>query len=186
MPKTWVVICHRWRLHSGRPCRFLPHGKLSFYIKRCNLVFTLTSQPWQGISVVGCLKLRKGSCHFDQPSVTWEFPNVKKKAASSETSSGRHLAAMESNVLKDLLPLVEHMAVTRYDDGDAREPGWFQVKTVGSSWQVVLKDPDTTQQITCHGQTLDEAFALADLLLGTDSAPWEADKWARMRKKGNK
>lgn len=114
---------------------------------------------------------------------------MKKKTAAAAAAPGdgpKHLAAAETTTFHSLMNLIEHCIVTRYDDGDARQPGWLQIKTVGSAWQVTCKDPDTCQQMVTHGQTLDEALALADLLLGTDSAPWETDTWAKARKGKNR
>lgn len=114
---------------------------------------------------------------------------MKKRTGVAAPSPGdgpKHLAAMESIVFSKLHSLVAHCSVTRYDDGDPRVPGWWTVKTVGSSWVVQLKEPDTCLQMQVHGQTLDDALALADLLLGSDEAPWEPDPWARANREKSK
>lgn len=121
-----------------------------------------------------------------------EFPRIedlrmKKRqigqvAAASQFS---HLAAMESTVFGKLENLVQHCGVTKYDDGDPRQPGWFTVKTMGSSWVVQVKDPDSCAQMQAVAATLDDALALADLLLGGEQAPWEPDPWARKKVAGN-
>jgi len=179
--KTWVVICHRWRLHGARPCRFLPHGVQSFYVRRSNLVFTLTSRPFKGICVTGCLKLKKGSLHFERPDVEWGFPNMKKKQASGDDKTVRHLAALESGILCDLLPLVEHMAVTRYDDGDARLTGWITIKTQGAAWCVQVKDPDSGNSFQVVDAALDKALETASLMLACDEAPWSPDPFLKAK-----
>lgn len=109
-------------------------------------------------------------------------------AGSSGEGSPEHLAAMETNVFTALPNLTAHCAITRYDNGSPRRPGWFTVKTQGSAWVIQLKEPDSALQMTCHGQTLDDALSLAELLLGADSAPWEPDPFLKrtLGGKGNK
>jgi len=90
-----------------------------------------------------------------------------------------HLAAIESNVFTRLENLVKHCCVTKYEDGEARKPGWITLKTSGSAWVVQVKDPDAGLSLTCTQQSLDDALALADVLLGSDEAPWEVDPFLR-------
>lgn len=107
---------------------------------------------------------------------------MKKKVLSQQSASKdgpKHLAAMESTVFQRLHSLVAHCAVTRYEDGDPRKPGWFTIKTMGSAWVVQVKDPDACLSLTATGQTLDDALALADLLLGSEEAPWEPDPFLK-------
>jgi hypothetical protein len=89
------------------------------------------------------------------------------------------LAAVESTLLGGHLELVKHCSITRYDDGDPRKPGWFTIKTMGSAWVVQVKDPDAGLSLTATGQTLDDAITLADLLLGSEEAPWEPDPFLK-------
>lgn len=114
-----------------------------------------------------------------------------KKKSSGPAPAGadrpHHLAAVESTVFSRLFNLVQHCCVTRYDDGDARKPGWFTVKTMGSAWVVQVKDPDAAVSLSATAQNLDDALALADLLLGSEEAPWEPDPFLKaQRSKVNK
>jgi hypothetical protein len=108
---------------------------------------------------------------------------VKKKTAPAAGSLGRHLAPIETNLLKDHMALVEHMAVTRYDDQDPREIGWITIKTVGAAWQVQVKDPDTGNSFAVIAETLDKAIDAAALLLSCDDAPWAPDAFLKAKKK---
>ncbi len=113
---------------------------------------------------------------------------MKKKTGKVSAGDGKYLAPVETELLKDLMPLVEHCCCRAYDDGDPREPGWLTVKTQGSAWCVQVKDPDSCMSFTAVGSTLDKALETAALLLGCDEAPWEPDTWlaqgaARKRKK---
>jgi hypothetical protein len=109
--------------------------------------------------------------------------NVKKivVGASGSPDGPRHLAPVESNTLHKFPSLVAHSCVTKYDDGDARIPGWWTVKTQGAAWIVQLKDPNACAQLQAIGETLDDALALAELLLSSESAPWEPDPFLKRR-----
>jgi len=157
----------------------MPKGLASFRVRRGNLVFTLTSKPWHGIAVVGCLKMGKGSIPEDKPQRVWEFPAMKKKQLATDDSNVRHLVAMESNFLHDLVPLIEHMGVTRYDDGDARMTGWVTIKTQGGAWVVQVKDPDSGNSFQVVDASLDKALEGASLMLACDAAPWSPDPFLK-------
>lgn len=86
---------------------------------------------------------------------------------------------MESEVFSRLSNLVSHCAVTRYDDGTPRKTGWFTIKVMGAAWIVQVKDPDGCCSMSLTAQTLDDALALADVMLGADDAPWEPDPFLR-------
>lgn len=94
---------------------------------------------------------------------------------SGEAGGAQHLAAVESTVFSKLHNIVKHCCVTKYEDGSQRKPGWITIKTMGSAWVVQLKEPDAALQLSCTQQSLDDALALADVLLGSDEAPWEPD-----------
>jgi len=110
---------------------------------------------------------------------------MKRVELGKQPSDGAasHLAAIESNVFAKLGSLVGHCCVTRYEDGTPRRPGWFTVKTMGAAWCVQVKDPDAAASFQATAQTLDDALALADLLLGSDEAPWEPDAFLKRSKK---
>lgn len=129
--------------------------------------------------------------------VTWQFPgyewagsvrSMKKKRQQAANHDAQHLAAVESQLFQKLHPLIAHCAVTKYEDGDARKPGWWTLKTMGSAWVVEVKDPDTCMRLVVVQQTADEALMLASVLLESEEAPWEPDPWlsqqaAKNRKK---
>lgn len=120
----------------------------------------------------------------DLPPVVYPHPGdlMKKKTAVASPAPGdgpKHLAPLASKHFASLPNLAMHCAVVRYDDGDPRQAGWFTVKTQGSAWVIVLKDPDSASQMSCIGNTLDDALVLAELMVGSDDAPWEPDPWAK-------
>lgn len=112
-----------------------------------------------------------------------------KRAKTGEQGSKDgpvHIAAIDSSLATKYPSLAAHCAVLRYDDGTPRKAGWYTVGTMGAAWTVTVKDPDGGCQLRCTGTTLDDAYAMADLLLGSDECPWEPDLWAQQRGKSNK
>jgi hypothetical protein len=93
----------------------------------------------------------------------------------------KSLASLDSIFFLELQNLVNHCAVTRYDSGNARQPGWIVIKTVGTIWSVSVKDPDSCLQVGSVGITLDEALATANLLVAADNGPWELDRYLERR-----
>jgi len=111
----------------------------------------------------------------------WEFPSMQRPRTSTATDA-KHLAALESEVFSDLMPLVEHMAVRQYEDNSARETGWVTIKTSGAAWIVQVKDPESCCSFAAVGDSLDKALGTAALLLSCDEAPWEHDPWLAQAK----
>ena len=106
----------------------------------------------------------------------------KKAAAAAAGGDARHLAPVESEYFSKLMSLVEHCAVTKYDDGDPRETGWFTIKTLGSAWVVQVKDQDSGNSFQFVSDTLDKALEGAALLLACEEAPWQPDPFLRKKK----
>lgn len=111
---------------------------------------------------------------------------MKKKTQPSNASGQKHLASVESNILAQCHSLVRHCAVTQYDDGEPRKPGWLTIKTFGSAWQVEAKDPDSCLSLRVVENSLDEALQLLSLLLESEEAPWELDTWLQQQSLKNK
>lgn len=111
-----------------------------------------------------------------------------KRVKKTEAGKVRHLAALETELFREHLALLEHVSLLQYDDGESREPGWFTLRTSGAAWQIVVKDPDSASSFSVVAKTVDEVLATANLLLGCDEAPWEPDAYlsAQSKRKGKK
>ena len=140
-------------------------------------------RPWKGICVRNVTP--RGGPLLDRfvlsppPETSMKRIELRQQAAEGRPT---HLAAIESNVLTKLPNLVAHCCITRYEDGSARKPGWWTLKTYGAAWVVQIKDPDSCCSLQATANDLDDALALAELLLGTDDAPWEPDPFLRKQK----
>lgn len=184
--KTWFILLDKWSLHRKRPGRWMPRGKCSFMVLTARYEYVLTSIQGKGIHVgERWLRHTRLGATGAAPLV-WERPSMKKRQPATATGGAKHLAALESDLFGQLLPLVEHCAIRQYDDGEAREPGWLTIKTQGAAWCVQVKDPDGACSFTAVAQSLDKALETAALLLACDEAPWEPDAFlaaSKARKK---
>lgn len=144
------------------------------------------SASWScgGIASAGCRGLSfcdvtwlllSGPCV--KGSVTVKPPKVSATGASSDGPS--HLASLDTVVLKACPHVVQHLAVIRYDDGTPRRPGRMFVETVGAFYKLILKDQQTGLEMILSAPTLDDVLALADLMLASDTPPWQPDPFAR-------
>lgn len=177
LAKTWGICANGLHLHRKRPCRTLPKGKGTFYVYLGHFKFRIDFLYGRGMWARA--RTRRTDVLFDHPGVIWwEKPNMKKRIAKGVLAGdAKHLAPVETNRFSDLLSLIEHCAVRKYDDGDPREPGWITIKTQGAAWCVQVKDPDGAVSFTAVGGTLDQALETAALLLACDEAPWEPDRF---------
>lgn len=138
----------------------------------------------------GALSMHNGHGCLSQSRVQFRpcWGELVKRRTPRETDVAAVTSLVEraSKVLGTMPHLVDHLSVTRYDDGSARTPGTMIVKTMGSVWVLVLKEPDAGLQMQVTGTSIDDALVLADMLLGAEDAPWETDRWATGQKNGKK
>lgn len=145
-------------------------------------VLNVWYEPWWGWSVFDLITFVgtevRDVIYFPELGAMMKRRSV---GAAAEGSKHTHLAPVESDILSSCPNVIAHCAVTRYDDGTPRQPGWVTVKTMGSAWVLEAKDPDAAARVTATGDSLDNALALLELLLGAEEAPWESDPWLRQR-----
>lgn len=172
---------------TRRVCRWVPRKNFQLRLGWGCFLLRVWYDPRRGYTPAELLRTTVAGEQLRYVFATVEFPMKKKSVAAPAPGEGpKHLAAVESNVFSRLPSLVAHCCVTRYDDGDPRKPGWFTVKTMGSAWVCQVKDPDSAASFTATSNTLDDALALADLLLSSEEAPWEPDPFLKKMEAGKK
>lgn len=173
-----------------RVCRWLSRRTSWVFVRRGRWLLGLECVPFRGIML---RTAGLGRDYRDPAEFSLSRPelSVKKIVLGDSTvnSQAKHLAPIDCRILGQLPSLVAHCCVTKYDDGSPRVPGWFTTGTKGAAWQVTVKDPDSGAKMVLTGNTLDDAFALAELMLGAEEAPWEVDPYLasqtkRKRKNG--
>lgn len=184
--RIWMHFKRGFRAVNGRrPCRWLKRKGAYYAIGWPGKVLNLWYSPRHGYRPIDLFSVTDGRVTGVEYWPALET-NVKKikVGASGGSSMARHLAPVESNILDKLPNLIAHCAVTKYEDGDPRKPGWVTVKTMGAAWVVEAKDPDACARLTATADTLDNALVLVDMLLGAEEAPWENDPW--LKRQGGK
>lgn len=161
-PRYW--LSRDWRVHTvaARKGHFVLCAKRHWGVS-----------IWKGVT--------NGEEHlvWDDCTCYAEMVAMKRRGTPAERKDTLHIAAIESVLLTKLHPLVAHCCHTQYEDGTARKPGWWTVKTMGSAWVVEVKDPDSCSRLVVVQQTLDDALTLASVLLESEEAPWEPDPWLK-------
>lgn len=84
----------------------------------------------------------------------------------------QHSAAVETELFRDLLRLVEVMTVDQTADGMPRQPGLVILSTLGAVWVCEVIDRHNGVGFASMSITLDEAVAQANDWLQTGKAPW--------------
>ena len=188
MPKEWYALYRGNRWIARRPARWSPRGVFYFWVLTRDRKIGMASRPFKGLCrVVSEVRWHCVSDHCGPLVQRWEYPSMKK-VKREDRAAVKNLAAVETELFRELLPLVEHCCCLQYEDGSARQPGWLMMRTSGAAWQLVVKDPDSCSSFTVVDKSIDGALMSAALLLGCEEAPWEHDAYlasaqARTRKK---
>lgn len=128
-----------------------------------------------------------GALVFTRPLDWREIVKRIMRVAPEQGDDFKSVAAsQETKLLKGYPTLVSFATVTRYDDGEARTPGWWMLKVLSGNWQLILKDRDSGLQLSLLAPTIDDVFKLAETMLQSDKAPWELDQYAGGRSKKKK
>lgn len=100
----------------------------------------------------------------------------------------RPALSAETRTLGKLSMLVAFIRDTAYEDGSARQPGYFWFTNRWSAYEVILFDPDSCSRLVVTASTIDDTLALAEAALRAPEAPWVLDQYMvdRAAKKGKK
>jgi hypothetical protein len=180
---AWVRRRTRWR----RVGQWLPQGPTELHVIGLDFTARLHYEPRRGY---WCAGTYRGRGCLGPPIATYPRPEAPMKRrqiiAAMPVSGPQHIAPIDSRILSQVLNVISHCCIVRYDDGSPRRPGWVTLQTQGASWMLVAKDPDSSAQLRVVGPTLDDAFALLDMLLGAEDAPWEPDRFLQGMANGKK
>jgi len=145
---------------------------------RRSLTFELFFRRGFGYSAVWCERAGRRVHMWEEP-FWWEgAKNMKRRRSEVTQDSGVAVASLDLKKLVEFLPIVQHLAVRRYDDGEPRTPGVITLRTIGSLWQAMCKDPDTRQEMPVVAQTFEDLLYLTAATLDAPDAVWQPDPWA--------
>lgn len=104
---------------------------------------------------------------------------MKKLSVAGETGGVLPPLSSESKLFVKLPRLSLFLVETTYEDGSPRAPGRLWLDNDGLAFTITLFEPSAFARVRLRANTLDDTFALANAHLGLESAPWEADQYAR-------
>jgi len=83
-----------------------------------------------------------------------------------------------SKLLGKLTTLIEFLTKRTWPDGAARAPGrlWLDPSPLG--FTITLIDVDQCLRIKVYAGTIDDVFAAAELVVGSESSQWEVDAYS--------
>lgn len=160
-----------------RPCQWLPSREKWFYFERPPHLLLLHWKPWGGIWLVA---ERRGDVSAEphtlspRPETTMA---IKKRQPAPQSGQQQPAAKATSVLLAKLPALREWLTATAYEDGSARTPGRLSLEVYGTTWSLLLRDPDAAARLPIRGEDLDKVLLLAEQLLGVEEAPWERDNY---------
>jgi len=172
------------RASSGRRpvCLNLGRGK-SYHFMLPGRRFLLSWVPWRGYWCEAWARIVGGKVtdfgYYPNPESSMKPVDLTR---SNGGISPVHLAAIETEVLGRVPQIVAHLTHIKYDDGSPRQNGTITIRVRGTTWSVEARDWNAAARLVASATTCDDAFALMDLLLGSDNAPWEADRYLAEQK----
>jgi len=181
--KPSVLLGGRRAERGGRPVRLYLTRSKSYHLMLPGRRFLLSWVPWRGwwceawAVIVGGKVVDFGY-----------YPQLEKPVKKIDLAKGNggerpiHLAAVETEILGRVPQIVSHLTHVAYDDGSPREPGTITIRVRGTTWSVEARDWNACARLVASALSCDDAFALLDLLLGSDNAPWEADRYLEEKK----
>lgn len=172
------------RVSRKKPCRWAANDWRPFCIRRGALEWLGATRRKHGSVIVAVQPFRFGNPPILHTLPAWVHAMLKRKVPTADTPGKAVQAPLSTKLMLKHQNLVQHLAVSQYDDGTPRRPGLMILFTTGTSWRVVLKDPDTNGKLVVTQETLDEVLSAADLLLGSPDTMWEIDQYASPKRKG--
>lgn len=171
------------RLSSGvqRPRMWLPRCERYYVYRLAGKDFLLLSKPFTGLLVLSSVPTGSPGTAGITQFVNLESRRMKKLSAGLGDEEKLPALSADSTVLKRFPRLCEFLTATAYDDGSPRAPGRLWLDNDGIAFTITLFEPTAYKRVRLRGNTLDDAIVLAEKHLGLESAPWEADQYARDR-----
>lgn len=129
--------------------------------------------PFRGVFLSELRSKAWGTGQLDGTVLERRRRSTVKKVKLSDRAAVKHLAPLETEYLKDSMPIIEALGMLQYEDGSSRQTSYLGIWSQGATWFVRITDKDADAQMTAEGRTIDEALDTLTLLLGSENAPWE-------------
>lgn len=180
------VFAARERSGVAKPGQWLPGRDARYWFHATGCVVWVQWQPHRGLFPLASHRVEDGDL-----VLLAEYPSLWSKAMKKftvGTGDGQQLPPLsaESKLLHKLPRLRAFLTDTQYEDGSPRAPGRLWLDQDGVGFTITLFEPTAFARMRLRAATLDDVFALCDVHLGAENAPWEVDQYARDRAAGKK
>lgn len=162
-----------------RPRQWLPRSERYYLWRLGSRDFHVMWKPFKGLFVLSSSPVGSPGSEDVHQFVNLESAAMKKLSVGGSSDEPLPPLSRDSVVLKKFPCLCEFLTATRYEDGSPRAPGRLWLDNDGVAFTVTLFEPSAFARVRIRGNTLDDAVALAERHLSLESAPWEADQYAR-------
>lgn len=190
-PAGLRIILAGTRRVMTRIRQWLPRREMWYVLRTLRADYVVHWKPFKGLWVTSARPLPGQE---DVEPTSWPRPKERSMKRRNLTP-GEGLPPVGVSALSVLFgkypKLREHLTCMAYENGEIRTPGYLWWKTTMTAHVVTLFDPDAGARLDCRASTIDEAWALAEKLLGAEDAPWEHDQYLaermtkRKKKKGS-
>ena len=173
------MLTHRRNRWVGKPAKVgTPYGGDRIGVLTVNRIYGISYLPFTGFFVDGVWTREVVAGRAVEQLVETRRRPSMKKVKVKEAAAVKHLAALETEMFSDYMPILEHLALLCYDDGTPRKPGFLMIWTDGAAWRAIMKDNDAKAKLPVMAKTVDDLFDALALLLASEDCPWEPDDQA--------
>lgn len=102
---------------------------------------------------------------------------LRKRQKLGQDTGETAAASMETKAGVKYKPLLMHLALLKYHDGEKRVPGRLTIEVKGAMWTALLTDPDSCGFLRVSAPTFEELLVACALLVDGTDTPWEYAKW---------
>lgn len=170
--------------HAGRMTRpryRLPKRRDLYVLVMQHGTLHLHWVPGAGIHVLAVNQYGRDKPLYKYDRTKQGTPYMQRRQVKPVDGTTFPGASRTSIVLAKFPVLLAQASVTAYNDGSARQPGWFTIRTRGKLWEITAKEPDGACSLTVQDASLDAALLTLEKLLTAEDAPWETDPFLLKR-----
>lgn len=183
MGRSRCVRARQFATRLRRVCQWAGTAPFTLTCFARGLTVELQYRPWKGYTLT---RWKVGNVLYDNnPWIEAGVENVKRRTCGIDPASpgaSSPYASILTKLLVKFPAIIAHLSVSVYDDGSPRQAGWITIKAQGGMWVIQVKDPDAGASLTISHQSLDDAFAAAEVALSSDTTPWQPDRFLQDKK----
>lgn len=170
---TWTGVLYRPRRSRPLPAR----GEKFFTVWTLRGGLFLRWRAHRGYIMCALLNPR---VRGGEVAVRWTYGDERmpiKKRVAGEDLPPIPALSIESAILKKCPLVMEFCTATAYEDGSARQPGYYTMRNRTIEFELTVYDPDAGMRLTVRSREHDRCFHGMEVLLGAPDTQWEVDRY---------